>query len=184
MLRKVALLLLAWPFCVAGAEAKPAQVIIIRHAEKPPVGHHLSPQGRRRAAALVPYFLETPEVTRFKTPVAVYAQKSTPEHLSHRPVETVKGLAMALGLELIQVPRGEYARMVAEINAKAEYEGKMVLICWEHHAMRGLARAFGVKDAPNYPDNAFDRTWVLTFGDGKPTFQELRQKLMYGDSSD
>jgi hypothetical protein len=185
MTRKLAALLLAWPLWVSCADAKPAQVILIRHAEKPPQGHHLSTKGRERAAALVPYFLETPEVTRFKTPVAIYAQKSTKEHPSLRPVETVEGLARALGLELILYPREDFARLVEEINTRPAYDGKMVLICWEHHDLHNVVKAFGIKGAPKYPDDAFDRTWVLSFGsDGKPTFKELRQKLLYGDSSD
>src|SRR5580692_10946714 len=85
------------------AFSAPAQVIILRHAEKPTTGDDLNAKGRQRAAALVPYFLETPEVLEYKTPVAIYAQKSTESHKSRRPVDTIKGLAKALNQELIQV---------------------------------------------------------------------------------
>jgi hypothetical protein len=185
MRRTLALLLLVGPACAGEALGKPAQVIIIRHAEKPPEGDSLSLKGRERAAALVPYFLGTPEVLTYKTPAAIYAQKSTKGHRSLRPVETVQGLADALKLKIIQYPHDDYAQMVEEINAKPEYEGKMVLICWEHHGIPDIARAFRAKDAPDKFPDAFDRTWVITFPpDGKPTFRDLAQKLMYKDSSD
>ena len=63
-------LLFAAPLC-----AQPAQVILIRHAEKPPTGNMLNTKGRERAAALVPYLLETDDLTKFGKPVAIYAQQ-------------------------------------------------------------------------------------------------------------
>ena len=38
----------------------------------------------------------------------------------------------------------DYAQMVKEILTKPEYDGKVVLICWEHKAIGDLATAFGV----------------------------------------
>ena len=76
MFRRFALAVVVACLFAAGAFAGPAQVIIIRHAEKPPVGDDLTPKGRQRAAALVPYFLETPEVLEYKLPAAIYALKA------------------------------------------------------------------------------------------------------------
>jgi hypothetical protein len=190
MVRKVVILFAAWLFGASLAAAGPAQVILIRHGEKPRDGPELSLKGQERAAALVPYFLGTPEVLQYKTPVAIYAQKSTAGHASKRPVQTVQGLADKLKLPVLQYAHKDFARMVEEINAKPEYEGKMVLICWEHKGIPDIVKAFGIKNAPDkYPGHAFDRTWIITFArspgqgrDGKPTFQDLPQKLMYGDS--
>jgi len=50
--------LLVWATWACSLHADPAQVILIRHAEKPEQGHDLSLPGRQRAAALVPYFRE------------------------------------------------------------------------------------------------------------------------------
>jgi hypothetical protein len=164
------------------AFAGPAQVIIIRHGEKPPTGDGLSLKGKQRAAALVPYFLGTPEVLEYKTPTAIYAQKSTDEHRSTRPVDTVKWLARKLKLKVIEYDHDDFTKMVKEIMAKREYEGKMVLICWEHKAIKPVAEEFGVKDVKHFPD-AFDRTWVISFPkDGAPTLRDLPQKLMFKDS--
>ena len=183
MLRRFAVVLVLSSLgCSHAPAAGPAQVIIIRHAEKPEKGHDLSPKGRQRAAALVPYFLETPEVTEHKTPVAIYAQKRTEANPSRRPVETVKGLAAALKLDLIEVANEDYAAMVKEIQGKPEYAGKTVLICWSHSSIPDIAKAFGVKDPPHWHDSAFDRTWVITFADGKASLNDLPQRLMYGDS--
>jgi hypothetical protein len=171
-----------WSACAALARGGPAQVIIIRHAEKPDEGHDLSRKGRERAAALVPYFLETPEVLEHGTPVAIYAQKSTEKNRSKRPVRTVKGLAKALKQEVIERAHEDYPDMVKEILGKREYDGKMVLICWEHKAITDLAKEFGVKDPPKFPD-AFDRTWVITFPKGgRPALRDLPQRLMFKDS--
>jgi hypothetical protein len=169
------------------ADGRPAQVILIRHAEKPPEGDDLSLKGKERAAALVPYFLGRPEVLQFKAPVAVYAQGPKKEGSSRRPVETVKGLARALQLDVIdRYTHEEFPQMVEEILAKKEYEGRMVLICWEHKVLPDIARALGVKKPPaEWHGAVFDRTWVITFvPDRKPSLADLPQRLMFGDSPD
>jgi hypothetical protein len=164
------------------AFSAPTQVIIIRHAEKPSKGDDLNAKGRMRAAALVPYFLEAPEVLEFKTPVAIYAQKSTEDHKSRRPVDTVKGLAQALKMDLIQYPRSDAMVMVKDIMAKSEYEGRMVLICWSHTGIPDMAKAFGVKEVPEWKGEVYDRNWVITFDKGNVNFKNVPQKLMFGDS--
>jgi hypothetical protein len=99
-------------------------------------------------------------------------------------VETVKGLARVLKLRVIEYAHDDYKEMVREIAGKREYEGKMVLICWEHKAIPLVAQAFGVKDPPSFPGKAFDRTWIISFPrDGTATLRDLPQRLMYGDSA-
>jgi hypothetical protein len=166
------------------AIAEPGQVILIRHAEKPSDGHHLSLAGRERAAALVPYFQEAPDVTELGPPVAIYAQKSTEANKSHRPVETVAGLVRALKVEVRQFGHEDFKAMIHEIVSKADYEGKLVLVCWEHRALPDLARELGIKEPPTWPDKVFDRAWVIRFKDGKAHLKNLPQRLMFGDSRD
>jgi hypothetical protein len=168
-------------------DGKPAQVILILHAEKPAEGADLSQRGKERAAALVPYFLGRPEVLPFKAPVAIYAQGAKKEGSSRRPVETVKPLAAALKLDVIdKYTHDEFPQMVEEVLAKPEYEGKTVLVCWEHKVLPDIARAFGVKDpAQKWHGAVFDRTWVITFAaDKKPSLADLPQRLMFGDSAE
>lgn len=186
MLRKITILLVAWTWCVAPLAAKPAQVILIRHGEKPPEGHELSQRGKERAAALVPFFQGNEHVLQFGTPIAIYAQPVADGHKSLRPVQTVKPLADALKLKVIEkYPHANYAKMVDEIVAHKDYDGKMVLICWEHHVIPEMARAFGLKDQPKWHGDTFDRCWIITFPkDGAVKFRNLPQKLLYGDADE
>ena len=179
-----AVLLLA----AASAFAQPAQVILIRHAEKPddPDDIHLNTKGRQRAAALVPYFQETPELLKFGPPAAIYAARPGGGGIkSQRCPETVQGLAKALKVEVLMPWRNDdYAKLAKEILAEKQYAGKMVLVCWHHSTLPELAREFKAPGVPaTWPDRTYDRTWVLTFpNDGPVVFENLPQRLMFGDS--
>ena len=165
--------------------AHPAQVIIIRHAEKPAKGNGLSLRGEERAAALVPYFLKTEELVQFKTPVAIYAQQTNNQTASRRAIETVKPLADLLRLQVNDsYMRDDYKRMVDEIMRSKDYEGRMVLICWEHKIIPKIATELGAVDAPsNWADSEYDRTWIVTFRPGEnPHCKIVPQQLLYGDA--
>lgn len=165
--------------------ALPAQVIIMRHAEKPPSGVDLSTKGKERAAALVPFFQNTPELLHYGGAAAIYAAAAPKESSSKRSIQTVQGLADALKIPVSdRYEVDDYKAMVEEIKTNPAYVGKMVMICWEHHVIAEIARAFGVLQAPaRWPGEVFDRTWVITFQSmGRPTFQNLPQRLMFGDS--
>jgi hypothetical protein len=169
------------------AFGKPARIIIIRHAEKPDEGNELSLKGRERAAALVPYFLETPDFFKGMPLVAIYAQGPKKEGSSIRAVQTVKGVAEATKVTIIdKFTRDEFPDMFAEIRKNAAYDGKTVLICWEHKFIPDIAQAFGASDAPNHwRGHVYDRTWIITFKEeGKIDFQNRPQRLMFGDSAE
>lgn len=165
----------------------PAQIIIIRHAEKPNEGNSLDLKGRERAAALVPFFLGNKEVLKHGTPVAIYATRRTTEDDSARPIETVQGIADTLDLNLnINYGHDEYPQMAKEILSTPLYDGKMVLICWEHHVIPKIAEQLKAKHVPEkWPDEVFDRLWILNYppGEPAPTFLNLPQQLMFGDTS-
>ena len=168
------------------ALAQPAEVIIIRHAEKPLEGNELTVQGRERAAALVPYFRETAALLEFNTPVAIYVPLPKNETSSIRSAQTVAPLAAALHLKLnSSFHKDEVIEMAREILKNERYDGKMVLICWDHKMIPPIAKAFGVEDAPEkWPGDSFDRDWVIRFHAGpKPDFRNLPQRLMFGDSA-
>lgn len=168
------------------AQAQPAEVIIIRHAEKPPEGNELTLQGRERAAALVPYFRETAVLLEFNTPVAIYVPLPKNETSSIRSAQTVAPLAAALHLKLnSSFHKDEISAMAKEILNSERYDGKMVLICWDHKMIPPIAKALGVDDAPDkWPGDSFDRDWVIRFRAGaKPDFRNLPQRLMFGDST-
>lgn len=179
-------LVVAWLCVVAPLAGKPAQIILIRHGEKPAEGHGLSQRGKERAAALAPFFQGNEHVTRFGTPVAIYAQPVGGGHKSLRPVQTVQPLADALKLKVIEkFVHAEYAKMIDEIMTNAAYDGKMVLICWEHHALVEMAKVLGVADPPKWHGDSYDRCWIFTYPkDGGVQFRNRPQRLLYGDADE
>ena len=178
----------------AAASAAPAQLIFIRHGEKPAQGNELNAQGFARANALVNYFKTNADVLDYGTPAAIYAMKPSGPTGSVRPIQTVTPLAKALGLPVISdfLKDDSNDLVNAVLNNKA-YDGKMVLICWEHNAIPDIVSAFASATNTSsavsaslptgWDGSAFDRTWILNLSDGKIiSFQDLPQHLMPGDS--
>ncbi|MDE1976377.1 MAG: histidine phosphatase family protein [Elusimicrobia bacterium] len=171
---------------VSGDAAWPAQVIIIRHAEKPAEGNDLSPRGEERAQALVGFFEHNPAVTRYGPPAAVYAMTPKADGHDVRPLETVEPLAQSLGLQVnTSVGKEDVEGLAQAVMKDPAGAGKMVLIAWEHHLIPAIAKAFGLTSAPEtWPDDVFDRAWIINFDGGKPvSFQNVPQHLLPGDSS-
>lgn len=166
--------------------ALPAEVLIIRHAEKAADGF-LSLKGKERAAALVPFFAENRELTAHGTPVAIYAKQYLPEQHPQRTQHTVQGLADKVRVSInASFSNDNYQEMIQEIKSNPSYHGKLVLICWGHEVIPDIARAFGALQAPaTWPGNIFDRVWKISFSslDGCPTFQNIPQRLMFDDSA-
>lgn len=178
------------------ARALPAEVLIIRHAEKPAVavlgktdGRDLSPKGCQRANALASLFTKDARMLEFGLPVAIYAgspKKSDTGSL--RPLETIQPTAKELGFSPItSFISDDFASMADEVMTKAEYEGKTVLISWPHDKIPDIASAFGVNKSqvPQWDGSIFDRVWKIKFGiKGSPVFFEnLPQHLLPGDSA-
>lgn len=178
-------------FCLALCAASnlwglPSQVILIRHAEKANPPTYLSLKGRQRAAALVPSFLGSPTLLQYGTPAAVYVMNSGGKTPSIRWTQTAMPLADELNLPLNnRYNRKEIDQLVKEIQETEEYEGKMVLVCWSHGELPKLAALLGATKAPSkWHRDIYDRFWILTFGDdGKVTFEDRPQKLLFGDAN-
>jgi hypothetical protein len=176
---------LLFSFLANNIYSKPAQVILIRHGEKPQVGEHLSLKGEERAAALAPYFMETKDLLIFGHPVAIYATKINGQDKSQRTQETVTPLAKALNLPIsADYIAKEYEKAATDILKNPAYEGKMVLVCWEHHRIPLFTQALGVSDSlPKWHGDVFDQLWIVNFlTDGKLTFQIKQQALLFGDT--
>jgi len=172
------------------AQAMPAQVIIIRHAEKYEDRRqiHLTPKGRTRALALVELFQSDPRVLEFGRPAAVIAQSPSAKKASRRCLETVEPLAAALRLPVIsQFTYGQAGELVHWLKDQRQYDGKAVLICMQHMEIDELAQALGVADLrPRiWPHETYDRLYILTYDpkDGRLlSFRNLPQRLLFGDS--
>lgn len=180
-----------WLAGAGPAFAAPAQVILIRHGEKPENGGQLNPQGFKRAEALVKFFKSEPAVLRYGTPIAIYAAGPKNEDSSVRSIQTVTPLARALNLQIdSRFTRGQTHKIVADLMENPAYEGRMVLICWQHKNLVEIALNLAEYNNSTqaaipllWPDETFDRAWILDLSDGKVTsFKNLPQRLLPGDS--
>jgi hypothetical protein len=181
--------------CAAPALAAPAQVIFIRHAEKPGQGAELSAQGFKRAEALVWFFQTRTEVTRYGTPAAIYAAAPKHEDSSIRSIQTVTPLARALKIDInTSFTRGQAHKIAVDIMENPEYKGRMVLVCWQHAAIVDIVRelseyvpagaAAQVSLPYEWSDTRYDRAWILDFsGNRVVSFRDIPQRLLPGDSN-
>src|SRR5512141_1042135 len=80
------------------ARAAPAQIIFLRHAEKPEVGSELNERGRERAAALVNLFTGDARVREHGPAVAIFAMRPHGKNGSVRAIQTMEPTARALDL--------------------------------------------------------------------------------------
>jgi hypothetical protein len=184
MLSKLLLILLtAFSF---SAWSQPAQVVIIRHAEKPddPDALHLSPRGQERAQALVKFFTDNRKVIRYGRPVALYATDPSKRGRGQRPFETLEPTSKELKLPILTPFQSEnYELLARQIMSQTNYQGKTVVICWVHDCMPELAAAFGVKpEPPKWKDSVYDRAYIINFQGGKPDLDVVAQKVLPGDS--
>jgi hypothetical protein len=157
---------------------RPAQIILIRHADKPadPEDPHLSRAGVQRAERLVPFITTDPTMTRFGLPVAVFATRTTKDDNGQRTQETVAPLARVLKLP-VQTPflGKAYAALASLILANPAYAGKTVLICWNHEEIPQLAAALGVRpEPPKWKANVYDQVYVISYHDGRAALATSR----------
>jgi hypothetical protein len=157
---------------------RPAQIILIRHADKPadPEDPHLSGAGVLRAERLVSFIMTDPAMTRFGLPVAVFATRTTKDGNGQRTQETVAPLARALKLP-VQTPflGKDYAALASLALAAPAYAGKTVLICWNHEEIPQLAAALGVNPKPpKWKASAFDQVYVISYHDGNAALATSR----------
>lgn len=166
------------------AQAMPAEVLLLRHGEKPEDGNELNDRGWERAKALPNFFHKRAEIERLGAPVALYGMAPKKKKGSVRAIQTLKYLADDFHLRVIDdFTDEEVDEMVKEVSEKKDYDGKFVVICWNHDSMHDIAKEFGVKHAPKYSKDAFDRAWLIRFDGEKASLEDLPQRLLPGDSA-
>jgi hypothetical protein len=148
---------------------RPAQIILIRHADKPADSKnpHLSQAGGQRAERLVSFVTTDPAMTRFGLPMAVFATRTTKDDNGQRTQETVAPLARVLKLP-VQTPflGKDYAALAHLILANPVYAGKTVLICWNHEEIPQLAAALGVTpEPPKWKGSVYDQVYLISYHD-------------------
>jgi hypothetical protein len=185
---------LLFTFLSSATFAAPAQIIIIRHAEKPATGSDLSPQGYQRANDLPPVFLAAFGGAPLGPPVAVYAMAPKPPDGTMRPIETVTPLVKVLQETNPSLPfittfeKKKSAELAQDIMSNPLYDGKRVVICWEHHAIPDVAMALGGPSnviPDKWHGSVFDAAWVLNYNaDGSfASFQATVLDVLPGDAA-
>ena len=158
---------LTWLILPTSALAKPASVVLIRHAEKPDIGAEVSQQGCERAYALPAFFQQDPVVNQFGKPVAYFAQRPKGDTSSLRPVQTLAPSASAAQLPVsAPVVRDDFLTLVQQLLSSPEFEGKTVVVAWEHNVIPQFAGALGLKDSSTptgWPGSVYDQAWIITF---------------------
>jgi hypothetical protein len=147
------------------SQLKNATVLIIRHAEKPEIGKHLSPAGVKRAQAYVGYFRSLTLNSHLVTLDHLFAAQES-KH-SDRCHETLLPLSNALGLKIHTNFDLSESQQLAD-KVRDSYSGKTVLICWHHGAMPDLLKTFGVDPkvllpGSKWPEDVFGWLVVLRY---------------------
>ena len=168
------------------ASAAPAQIIFLRHAEKPADGPELSERGWARAKALASLFASDSRTLEHGPAAEIFSMKPAKTGGSVRAIQTMEATAQALKIKIDRhYSRDELDELVRAILKSKASQGKTVIVCWEHEVIPKLLKAFGWKSGPKkWDDDVYDRMWVLDFEAGKPVrFRDLPQKLLPGDST-
>src|SRR4029453_3251098 len=186
----VAILFAFSPILAAEAQEGPknAVVLIIRHAENPADGHGLSPRGEERAKAYKNYFQNFTVDGKRREPQAVLVAADSKQ--SHRPRLTVEPFAKAANLPIDnRFANKQPADLAAEL--RANYQGKVILVCWHHGQIPALLRALGAAPEtllPNgkWPRDVYDFVIMVSFDENGRVIPEstkrISEHLLQGDS--
>lgn len=190
----ITLIALATPFF--HIDALPSQVVIIRHGEKNPANGQLLPKGQSRSGALAAYLTEldpastNPPLFNHGLPDVFFAARPAQvlDDQTIRCIQTLIPTAVKLQLP-IHSPYGpgqeqELANFVLNDH---RYDGKYLLICWQHTHIADLIIAFGYLPPAAiipYP-NRYDLVWLLPFPAPFPpvVLSPILQELLFGDST-
>jgi phosphohistidine phosphatase SixA len=161
---------------------RPTLIMIIRHGEKPDESSgaenpNLTPRGYARAKALATVIPE-----HFPQPDFLFAAKNSKG--SDRPVETITPLSKALDEPIDSKFKADDVEGLAHaVLTEAQYRGKVVLICWHHEKIPDLAKALGVKDAPDkWNSSVFDQVWEITYDGDAVNWKQGPENALPGDA--
>jgi hypothetical protein len=181
---RVSLLFAILFFCGNAAHAMPAQILLLRHAEKPEAGGELSSMGWERAR-LLPTMFHRDEFKKFGDPVALIAMAPKDKKGSVRPIQTLKYVSDEFHLGINSDYTDEKVdEMVKFVTDNPAYQGKFIVICWNHGSVKKIVKGFGLKKPPKMTGEEFDRAYLMTFpAEGKGSLENLPERLLPTDSS-
>ena len=167
---------------------KNSTVLIIRHAEDPPNGHGLSSRGKERAKAYIKYFQNFTIDGKRQEPQAVLVAADSKQ--SHRPRLTVEPFAKAANLPIDRrFANKQPSDLAAEL--RANYQGKVILICWHHGQIPAVLRALGANPETLLPNgkwrkDVFDWVIMVSFDENgrliPGSTKRINEHLLQGDS--
>jgi hypothetical protein len=162
--------------------AQPLQLILLRHGDKDPSrsDYNLSPKGFLRAIALgrlLPACFGP--VERIGT-----FELNPSDQQNARSYQTAVPLAVATGvpIQIFWGSRDDSSLVARQLLEDPAFEGRSVVLFWEHQRMPLLAQALGWPGMEAIDDNDFDQLILLRFsGDtpGSPQVQLLSQRQLF-----
>ena len=167
------------------SQLKNATVLIIRHAEKPETGKHLSPAGVKRAQAYVGFFKSFTFNSHLVKVDHLFAAQESKN--SDRPRETLLPLSNALHLKIHSNFALRDSQKLAD-KVRSTYSGETVLICWHHGAIPGLLEAFGANPKTllpggKWPEDVFGWLVVLSYDqNGKASANVSNERITPDDA--
>ncbi|MFN8108378.1 MAG: hypothetical protein U0Y82_00785 [Thermoleophilia bacterium] len=182
--------------------AQPRCLILIRHGEKPahgdggvdedgtPDDHGLTPRGWQRAGALAAVCGRAAADPGLALPRPAALVAPAYDHGVHRSPLTLLPLARVLGLE-VRSPFEADAEPGHIADWLVALPDEIVMVCWEHSSLPGIARAVGERasvanatDIPGvWPDDRFDLIWRFDLDSGATArFSIAAQQLLWGDA--
>jgi hypothetical protein len=152
----------------------PMRLLVLRHAEKPgsKKDPHLSPEGQARAERLVSFI-----PAAFGKPDFLIAAARGKR--SDRPVETLRPLAQALGLLIMdEIGDNDIEALTTRLANEASYVSKSGIICWRHSDIPGLMALLGAPSG-TFPlvwdENLYDLMLEIDYRQpGVPCVREIR----------
>ncbi len=148
------LVALVAPAINAAQDAGPTTVFLVRHAEKaaqPVDDPPLTAAGRERTEVLVRTLAEA-GVT------AIYSSEY------QRTRRTVEPLAMALGLEVVELPGADFEGLARRI--KSRNAGGVVVVAGHSNTVPEIIEALGAGHVAPIDDNEHDNLYVVTIETG------------------
>ena len=152
------------------------QVVLIRHAEKPPKGYNLTCQGLNRSLQLVPVLY-----SRFGVPAAIYVpalgQGDTTKHA--RMFQTIVPFAAKYNLKISTSYREDDS---TELAGAIRQQKGVVFVVWEHSRLAAIAHSLGVKDnLLHWHDDDYDSMWIVRFVKGEAVLTKDKEGLHPGE---
>jgi hypothetical protein len=172
-------------FSIHPVWALPKEIIIIRHADKLKQlkpGPTLSPKGEARAVKFALYYLK-----KFGEPDYIFASNPTlnGKGSSLRELQTVAPLANILAKRHPTVGPGilhtyhrmDESQLAHGILSDKKFDGKQILICWDHNRVGKLVTALGVKRFfDRWEKDDYDKVYVIQYHSNAVQFWVLKKQ--------